>query len=355
MFNQSNPETVMRNFTMILTLLITIILPGLKEESHAALIAPLPTIELETAMHFLAPDGSDVVIEPGRYQVEAAESWLRLIPGERRDALLLIAQSAMHTEPLDAPQAHVNAIDDNTQTIVLLLPGGRSLEAIGSVSGVRSRAITRQRTARAPKTRQTIARLPSQIQKRPTSQKATASKQRTSQPNQGESSSSTSNSEQSVQALAQRVQTLEQQVSSLLSVIQIIQGGAIIQAQNLSLKGENLTIESHGGNNGLNIMSDTNLTINAALKLTAHSGTDLKLKGGLNAKFEGGAITTVKGGTQIKVEGGSRVDLKGPLVNLGSGGGLKPVAVIGSVVTSVGGIGVSAGTVTTGSATVFAK
>ena len=102
-------------------------------------------------------------------------------------------------------------------------------------------------------------------------------------------------------------------------------------------------------------MSDTNLTINAALKLTANSGTDLKLKGGLNAKLEGGATTIVKGGSQIKIEGGSRVDLKGPLVNLGSGGGLKPVAVIGSVVTSVGGIGVSAGTVTTGSATVFAK
>ena len=144
-------------------------------------------------------------------------------------------------------------------------------------------------------------------------------------------------------------------MSRLLSVIQIIQGGAIIQAQNLSLQGENLTIESHGGNNGLNIMSDTNLTINAALKVTATSGTDLKLKGGLNANFEGGVITTVKGGTQITVEGGSRVNLKGPLVNLGSGGGLKPVAVVGSVVHSVGGIGVFTGTVTTGSTTVFAK
>ena len=96
--------------------------------------------------------------------------------------------------------------------------------------------------------------------------------------------------------------------------------------------------------------------MNARLKLTARSGTDLKLKGDTNVKVEGGATTTVKGGAQVKVEGGARVEIKGPLVNLGSGGGLlKPVAVIGSVVTSVGGIGVSAGTVTTGSATVFAK
>jgi len=345
----------MRQVKILLTLFLSLTLSGLMDESHAS-VDPLPTIELETPVHFLAPDGSDVVIEPGRYQVEAAESWLRLIPGERRDALLLIAQSAMHDERLDGPQVHLRPVDDDTQAILLLLPGGRSLEAIGSVSGVRSRAITRQRTSQAPKTRQRISRLPSKTKKRPAPQKATTSNRRTSQPNQGGSSSSaTSNSEQSVQVLAQRVQTLEQQVNSLLSVIQIIQGGAIIQAPNLSLKGENLMIESHGGNNGLNIMSDTNLTINAALKLTAQSGTDLKLKGGLNAKLEGGATTTVKGGAQVKVEGGSRVEIKGPLVNLGSGGGFKPVAVIGSVVTSVGGLGVSTGTVTTGSATVFAK
>ena len=207
MFNQSNPETVMRNFTMILTFLITMILPGLKEESHAALIAPLPTIELKAAIHFLAPDGSDVVIEPGRYQVEAAESWIRLIPGERQDALLLIAKSDMHTEPLDAAQATVRPVNDDTQTIVLLLPGGKSLEASGSVSGVRSRAITRQRRARTPKTRQTISRLPSQIQKATPVQQAKPSKRRRSQPNQGGSSSSATSTTRSKtpQALAQRV------------------------------------------------------------------------------------------------------------------------------------------------------
>ena len=141
-------------------------------------------------------------------------------------------------------------------------------------------------------------------------------------------------------------------MSSLLSVIQINQGGAIIQAQNLSIQSNTLNIEA---DQGLNITSGADLDINAARKLSARSGSDLKLKGDHNAKLEGGAAITVKGGAQVKVEAGSRLDLKGPLVNLGSGSGMKPVAVIGSVVTSVGGIGVSAGTVTTGSATVFAK
>ena len=342
----------MRQVKILLTLFLSLTLSGIMDESHAS-VDPLPTIELETAIHFLAPDGSDVVIEPGRYQVEAAESWIRLIPGERRDALLLIAESAMHDEPLDAPQADLRSVDNDTQTIVLLLPGGRSLEAIGSVSGVRSRAITRQRTSRAPKTRQRISRLPSTTKKRTAPQQATTSNRRTSQPNQGRSSSSaTSNTEQNAQALAQRVQMLEQQVSSLLSVIQIIQGGAIIQAQNLSLQSNTLNIET---DDRLTIASGANLDINARLKLTATSGTDLKLKGDRNAKFEGGATTTVKGGAQVKVEGGSRLDLKGPLVNLGSGSGMKPLALVGSIVTSAGGIGVSTGLVTTGSASVFAK
>jgi hypothetical protein len=49
------------------------------------------TITLEKSVHFTTPDGSDVVVEPGTYTIEAAEEWLRLISGERRDALLLEA------------------------------------------------------------------------------------------------------------------------------------------------------------------------------------------------------------------------------------------------------------------------
>ena len=343
----------MRNIRVLITLFVTLGFMNVVEPSQATLVDPLTTIELETPVHFLAPDGSDVIIEPGHYQVEAAESWIRLIPGERRDALLLIAQSAMHAESLTTPQADLRPIDEDTKSIVLHLPGGRSLEALGSVSGVRSRAITRQRTARAPRNSQTISRLPSKAQKRLAQKKAAVSKRRPTRQQQGGSPTSTTNAaETNVQALTQRVQMLEQQISNLLSVIQITQGGASIQAQNLSIQSNNLNIETDAE---LNIAAGANLDINAALKLRARAGTDLKLKGDHNATLEAGAITTVKGGSQMKAEGGARVDLKGPIVNLGSGSGLKPVALIGSVVTSVGGIGVSAGTVTTGSATVFAK
>ena len=63
----------MRHFQILLTLFVTLTLSGLVAESHAEPLDSLPTVELETPIHFLAPDGSDVVIESGRYQVEAAE------------------------------------------------------------------------------------------------------------------------------------------------------------------------------------------------------------------------------------------------------------------------------------------
>ena len=122
--------------------------------------------------------------------------------------------------------------EDDEYSLVLLLPDGRAMEAIGSISGVSSRAIRRARTARAPKSRQKISRIPAQTQKSSTLKKAKPYKRQSSRQNQGGAPSSG-------ETLEQRVQTLEQQVNSLLSVIQITQGGAIIQAQNLSLESQN--------------------------------------------------------------------------------------------------------------------
>jgi len=97
------------------------------------------TVTLEQAGHFLSSDGSDVLIQPGTYIVEAAEEWLRLIPGERRDALLLDAQSTQHEETIEESIALSFSSDEDTHYLVLLMPGGKSLQSIGSVSGVRSR------------------------------------------------------------------------------------------------------------------------------------------------------------------------------------------------------------------------
>jgi len=103
------------------------------------------TVTLDQTIHFLATDGSDVVIPPGTYRIEETEEWLRVIPGERREAWLLEAIRTKHEETIDAPVAFSTPGENDQQHMVLLLPGGTGLESIGSISGVRSRRATPQR------------------------------------------------------------------------------------------------------------------------------------------------------------------------------------------------------------------
>jgi len=53
-----------------------------------------PTIvAFDKPVYFIAPDGSPVVVKPGRYAAEAASPWIRFIPGQdRQNALLIEAQ-----------------------------------------------------------------------------------------------------------------------------------------------------------------------------------------------------------------------------------------------------------------------
>ena len=99
------------------------------------------TVTLEKATHFIATDGSDVLVKPGTYELEVADTWLRLVPGERHDALLLDAQAAGHQEDVSQPTAVSVAGDNDEHILALLLPGGQSLQTVGSYSGTRSRAL----------------------------------------------------------------------------------------------------------------------------------------------------------------------------------------------------------------------
>lgn len=101
------------------------------------------TITLEQPVHFTNAEGSDVVLDSGSYAVETAEEWLRVTPSEGQavDAILLEAQLATHEESLTAPLALSGQGDSpDVHHLALLLPDGKRLEAIGSYSGIRSRA-----------------------------------------------------------------------------------------------------------------------------------------------------------------------------------------------------------------------
>ncbi len=112
-------------------------------------------------MHFLAPGGDDVVVEPGGYDVEAADEWLQLIPqrGHRTDAILLEAQGKSHEEVIKSPHAKSEQSGEGQHLLALMLPNGTTLEAVGSYSRVRSRGLSsrfrrpmRKRPIRRPTT-----------------------------------------------------------------------------------------------------------------------------------------------------------------------------------------------------------
>ncbi len=107
------------------------------------------TITLDQPVHFTTAEGSDLVLEVGDYKVEVAEEWLRVTPSEGQaiDALLLEAQVANHKESLPVPLAlSTPGASPDTHHLALLLPGGKRMEAIGSYSGIRSRAGSRRLT-----------------------------------------------------------------------------------------------------------------------------------------------------------------------------------------------------------------
>jgi hypothetical protein len=94
------------------------------------------TITLDQPVHFLTPDGSDVIINPGTYEVEAAQEWIRLIPDERRNAVLVEALPTTHEEVISSPLAlSLSGNEEGNSDVhhlLVLLPDGSGLDAIGT-------------------------------------------------------------------------------------------------------------------------------------------------------------------------------------------------------------------------------
>ena len=107
----------------------------LKEES-------VDTIVLDRPVHFTAPDASDTMAGPDTYRVVAGESHrLKLVPPKGKPALVVDALTTSHEEDLAAPVALYVRDDEKYPHVVLLLPGGQGLEAVGSYDAARARGI----------------------------------------------------------------------------------------------------------------------------------------------------------------------------------------------------------------------
>ncbi len=99
-----------------------------------------PIIVLDRPIHFLDPEGSDTQILPGTYQVKLVEGALQLIIDESTPRLLIRAQPIAHKEALTEPVGVEIPTNEDTVHLVLLLPGGEGTDAVGSYTGVKTRA-----------------------------------------------------------------------------------------------------------------------------------------------------------------------------------------------------------------------
>ena len=100
------------------------------------------TITVEKPVHVTTAEGSAVVLDAGEYRLDPAQEWLKITPsgGDAVDALLLEAQVGKHEESLtDSLALSATGVDADYHHLVLLLPDGKSFEATGSYSGIRSR------------------------------------------------------------------------------------------------------------------------------------------------------------------------------------------------------------------------
>ena len=100
----------------------------------------LDEISLNRTIYFTTPEGTDAIAPAGFYRVVGVDqARLRLIPANGGDALLIQALTMHHQEKFVESVALSIPAEEDMHHIVLLLPDGQGLDAVGSYSAVRPR------------------------------------------------------------------------------------------------------------------------------------------------------------------------------------------------------------------------
>ncbi len=113
-------------------------------EQDAGSIEFQKIVEFDREVHFLTPDGRDTVIQPGGYLVEAAQDGLRLksADNETAEAVIVQAEPVTHEQSVDGPEPLVMKAGEDQQVVMMLMPGGEGLQAIGSYEAIQTRGLT---------------------------------------------------------------------------------------------------------------------------------------------------------------------------------------------------------------------
>ena len=134
-----------RSFTSLILLMVGV-LAILTPITQAATTA---TVEVEHPAFFMSAEGKDVLVAPGTYTLEkTGDKNLTLLPleGDQPAPVIIHGQDTTHEEKLKALTGLAFPGEkEDAYHIVLLLPDGKGVQANGTYSGVRSRAVTQLR------------------------------------------------------------------------------------------------------------------------------------------------------------------------------------------------------------------
>jgi hypothetical protein len=97
------------------------------------------TITISQPVHFLTPDGTDVIVNPGNYDVGAAGNILRLQSSNNKDPIHIQAGPAPFPDEVESPVAMAIPMPEEGIYLALAVPEGTGLEAMGSYSGIQAR------------------------------------------------------------------------------------------------------------------------------------------------------------------------------------------------------------------------
>jgi hypothetical protein len=102
----------------------------------------LDTITLDRPIHFTTPQATDVVAQAGLYRLKVAEpSAMKFIGLKTKTTAVVDALHISHQTDITEPVALYLKDEQQFPHVVLLLPGGLGLEALGSYDAIRSRAL----------------------------------------------------------------------------------------------------------------------------------------------------------------------------------------------------------------------
>ena len=107
----------------------------------------LDTITLDRAIHFITPQATDVVAQAGPYRLKESEpSAMKFIGLKTNTTAVVDALHVSHQADIAEPVALYIKDDQQFPHVVLLLPGGKGFEAVGSYDAIRSRDLRTQLT-----------------------------------------------------------------------------------------------------------------------------------------------------------------------------------------------------------------